>query len=79
MDFNLRRQLEELAERLRHHGPPGPRTDELQSHVSDALEQDRHEGLGERLEEAAVEFEAEHPDLSTTLLRVADALSAGGI
>jgi uncharacterized alpha-E superfamily protein len=79
MDLNIRRQLEELAERLRHHSPASPRTEELKGEVSNALEQDRHDGLVDRLEETAVEFEAEHPDLASALLRVADALSAAGI
>lgn len=38
-----------------------------------------HHTLAERLDELAVQFEAEHPSLGTALRRVVDALGKAGI
>jgi Domain of unknown function (DUF4404) len=40
--------------------------------------QDEH-SLSERLDEVAVQFEAEHPQLSTAIRRVVDTLAKAGI
>jgi hypothetical protein len=47
--------------------------------VQRAIEEDDHEGLGDRLTEDAVEFESDHPELADFLRRLADHLSAGGL
>lgn len=54
--------------------------------LADALERSpgaarepREESLGERLEEAAKQFEAEHPQLFTALQQIVDTLRAAGI
>ena len=43
------------------------------------IDEDDHEGLGDRFTEQAVEFEDDHPDLADFLRRLADHLAAGGI
>jgi hypothetical protein len=75
-----REKLEELAERLRtHEGPGKERATELHGAVRKAIDEDDHEGLGDRLTEEAVEFEDAHPDLANFLRRFADYLAAAGI
>jgi len=75
--MDLRAQLEELAHRLHH--TEGDAAKELGEHVQRSIDADDHEGLGERLNESAVHFETEHPELSALLLRVADFLAAAGL
>lgn len=41
--------------------------------------QEEQESLAERLDELAVQFEAEHPALGTSIRRVMDALAKAGI
>jgi hypothetical protein len=78
--MELRQMLEELAERLHLHSGPGEeKARELQGDVQKALDEEDHEGLGEKFTEGAVEFENDHPDLADFLRRLADHLSAGGI
>jgi len=72
--------LEELAEKLHLHSSEGDeRAKELEGPVQKAIEEDDHEGLGDRLTESAVEFEGDHPDLADFLRRLADTLGAAGI
>jgi hypothetical protein len=78
MENGLRRHLEDLVDRLRGHGPDDPRAHRLEADVSGALASGQHEGLVDRLEEGAVEFENDHPDLAGALRQAIDALSAGG-
>ena len=74
MRHQLREQLVELAERLRLHGGRGEdRARELSGQITDALDGEDHDGLGDPLTEYVVEFEGEHPELA------ADALGAAGI
>jgi hypothetical protein len=77
MRSHLREQLVDLAERL--HLVSEDRAVELSGQITEALDADDHEGLGDRLSEYAVEFEGEHPDLARVIRRTADALGAGGI
>ena len=80
MDLNLRKQLEELAERLHlHSGSAEVEAHRLKNDVESALDGNPHDGLEDRLEEGAVEFESEHPQLAEALRRAVDALSAIGI
>jgi hypothetical protein len=78
--MELRQMLEELAERLHlHTGPGEEKARELQTTVQKAIDEDDHEGLGEKLTESAVEFQNDHPDLADFLRRLSDHLAAGGI
>ena len=78
--MEIRPMLEELAERLHlHTGAGEERTKELHGDVQKAIEEDDHEGLGEKLTESAVEFENEHPDLADFIRRLSDSLGAAGI
>jgi hypothetical protein len=79
-EMEIRQMLEELAERLHLHSGAGEeRARELEGTVQKALEEDDHEGLGEKLTESAVEFENDHPDLADFLRRLSDHLAAGGL
>ena len=76
----LRQMLEDLAERLHLHSGAGEdKARELHGEVQKALDEDDHEGLGEKLTEGAVEFESDHPELADFLRRLSDHLAAGGI
>ncbi len=75
--MDLRAHLEDLAHRL--HLTDDDRAKDLGSDVQRAIDEDEHEGLGEKLNESAVHFETSHPELSNVLLRVADFLSASGL
>jgi hypothetical protein len=78
--MELRQMLDELAERLHLTSGAGEeRAKALHADVQRAIEEDDHEGLGDRLTEDAVEFESDHPELADFLRRLADHLSAGGL
>ncbi|MFN0092402.1 MAG: DUF4404 family protein [Acidimicrobiales bacterium] len=80
MDLHLREQLEELGRRLHlHRGAGEERAGALRADVQRALDDDEHHGLVDRLEEEAVEFETDHPDLAAFLRQAANTLSAAGI
>jgi hypothetical protein len=74
---HLRDQLVDLAERL--HLISDDRANELSGQIAEALDADDHDGLGDRLNEYAVDFEGEHPDIAAIIRRTADALGAAGI
>jgi hypothetical protein len=77
MRSHLREQLVDLAERL--HLVSEDRALELSGQITDALDADDHDGLGDRLNEYAVDFEGEHPELAAIIRRTADTLGAAGI
>jgi hypothetical protein len=78
--MELRNMLEELAEKLHLRSAEGDeRATALHGDVQRAIDEDDHEGLGDRLTEQAVEFEDDHPDLADFIRRLADHLAAGGI
>jgi hypothetical protein len=78
--MEFRHMLEELAEKLHLRSAEGDeRAAALHTDVQRAIDEDDHEGLGDRFTEEAVEFEGEHPDLADFLRRLADHLAAGGI
>jgi hypothetical protein len=80
MDLHVRESLKDLAHRLdTHRGEHEDEARELKAHVEGALDADDHKGLGDRLSEGAVKFESAHPDIASTLRRVADMLGAGGL
>ncbi len=75
-----RTALEELVGGLVGPGAPDKeRTARLADDVRGALEDDEPEGIIDRLEEHAVEFENDHPDLAYLIRRTADVLSAAGM
>lgn len=78
MEHSLREQLSELAKRL-HLVADDERADALRTDVEGALDSDDHEGLSDRLEEGAVDFEGDHPDLASALRQVVEALGRSGI
>lgn len=75
--MDLRAQLEELARRL--HLVEDEHARDLGQQVQRSIDDDDHEGLRERVSEAAVHFDTAHPELSGALRRIADALAASGI
>ena len=88
MNSDLHRQLEslhhELARTNKVDGPSREMLVTLLNDISRLLDpsqtnDDSESSLTERLDSAAVEFEAEHPTLSTSIRRVIDALAKAGI
>ncbi len=91
MNSDLRTQLAALHSELARTSSVDPQSRELLVSIlgditrllgvggtsSEALEEDRP--LNERLDEVAVQFEAEHPALGTAIRRVVDALAKAGI
>jgi Domain of unknown function (DUF4404) len=80
MDLHVRETLEDLARRLHLLGEDPPAAAELHGEVQEALDaDDEPHGLAERLTEAQINFEADHPSLASALRQAADALSGGGL
>lgn len=79
--MDLRALLADLAEKLHlHRGAHEERARALGAEVDSALASDEPpHHLADRLEEDAVAFETDHPELSETIRHVIDALSAGGL
>ena len=81
----LRETLTQLRQELAASDRGDPETRERVQAAADALDawlersEEPEGGLGDRLREAAVRFEGDHPGLATTLQRVVDALSELGI
>lgn len=88
MNAALRQQIESLHEDLGRVRSIDPQSRALLitllADITRLLEQSSggppdHQTLTERLDELAVQFEAEHPSLGTALRRVVDALGKAGI
>ena len=80
MEHHLRNALEDLAAKLhRTHESGEADTEAIHADVRKALDEDEHEGLGERLQEAEVELETSHPDLASFIRQLVDRLSAAGL
>jgi hypothetical protein len=81
----LRETLTQLRQELAASDTGDPETRERVQAAAEAIEawleraEEPEGGLGDRLREAAVRFEGEHPSLAATLQRVVDALSDLGI
>ncbi len=79
--MDLRAQLEDVARRL--HLVEDDRARELHDHVQRSIDADPdeedHEDLRDRVNEAAVHFETAHPELAGALRRIVDALAASGM
>ena len=82
---NLRNQLNELHEELHSARPDDPHTDRLRGEmladVKRALQAPGavDESFAERLERAAVQFEANHPTLAASSRRLIDLLGKAGM
>lgn len=80
MEEQQRNELEGLAARLgAHEGERADVAKSLGGDVRAAIDADDHEGLGERLAEEAVHFEAAHPELADILRRAASLLGGAGM
>jgi len=82
---NLRDQLNRLHEELHGARPDDPQTDRLRGEmledVTRALQTpgEVDESFAERLERAAVQFEANHPTLAASSRRLIDLLGKAGM
>ncbi len=80
MADDARKALSDLSGELeRHEGARSERGRELSDRVRSAVEEDDHEGLGDKLAEAAVHFEVDHPDLAAVLRRTVQLLGDAGL
>ncbi|MFN0026819.1 MAG: DUF4404 family protein [Acidimicrobiales bacterium] len=75
--MDLRAQLEELARKL--HLVEDDHARDLGEHVQRSIDEDDHEGLRDKVNEAAVHFDTAHPELAGALRRIVDALNASGM
>lgn len=82
---NLRDQLSKLHEELHSARPEDPHTDRLRSEVLEEVRRALQaqgkvdESFAERLERAAVQFEANHPTLAASSRRLIDLLGKAGM
>lgn len=88
MDNELRERLASLHTELARTSAVDPQARELLIQLlsditrllgSPDAETDEHRSVTERLDELAVQFEAEHPSLGAAVRQVADTLSKAGI
>jgi hypothetical protein len=85
MSDDRRRNVERLHEELTQAAAGGDEhAQEMLDHVGAYLEreepaEDDHENLAERLNEALVRFDTEHPSLAGAIQGVIDSLSSAGI
>ncbi len=82
---NLRDQLRKLHEELHSARPDDPHTDRLRGEVLEDVKRalkapgEVDESFAERLERAAVQFEANHPTLAASSRRLIDLLGKAGM
>jgi hypothetical protein len=82
---NLRDELNKLHEELHSARPDDPHTDRLRGEVLEDVKRvlqtpgGADESFAERLERAAVEFEANHPTLAASSRRLIDLLGKAGM
>jgi hypothetical protein len=80
MADEVRKALSDLSGELeRHEGARSEEGRELSETVRSAIEEDDQEGLGDRLTEAAVHFEVDHPDLAAVLRRTVQLMTDAGL
>jgi hypothetical protein len=85
MGDEVRRNVERLHEELTQAAAGGDEhAQEMLDHVgvyldNDQPSEDDHEDLNERLQEALVRFDTDHPSLSGAIRGVIDSLGAAGI
>jgi len=80
MADDVRKALSDLSGELdRHEGARSDKGRELSDTVRSAMEGDDHEGLGDKLAEAAVHFEVDHPDLAAVLRRTVQLMTDAGL
>jgi hypothetical protein len=82
---NLRDQLKKLHEELHSARPQDPHTDQLRGEVLEDVKRALEapdavdESFADRLERAAVKFEANHPTLAASSRRLIDLLGKAGM
>jgi hypothetical protein len=82
---DLREELTKLHEELDSARPADPRTNQLRGEMLEDVKRMLHapsemdETLSERLERAAVQFEADHPTLAASSRRLIDLLAKAGL
>jgi hypothetical protein len=82
---NLRDQLNKLHEELHSARPDDPHTDRLRGEMLEDVKRALQapgavdESFTERLERAAVQFEADHPTLAASSRRLIDLLGKAGM
>jgi len=82
---NLRDQLNRLHEELHGARPDDPQTDRLRGEMLEDVKRalqtpgEVDESFAERLERAAVQFEANHPTLAASSRRLIDLLGKAGM
>lgn len=87
MDDKLKAAIDELQDAISRAEADGVIADDeraelrdLVARLDDALaEPERHDGLGDQLEEAAVRFDSNYPTLSAVIRSAVDTLSGYGI
>lgn len=80
MTDEIRKELDSLSSELEgHEGPQAEQAKALLGEAASAVGSDEHEGIGERLTEAAVHFEVDHPDLAAVIRRAAQLFGAAGL
>lgn len=82
---NLRDHLSKLHEELHSARPADPRTNQLRGEVLEDVKRlldtpgEVDDSLADRLERAAVQFEANHPTLAASSRRLIDLLGKAGM
>jgi hypothetical protein len=86
MEKDLRHLLDELRAAIQRTGEGDEERAELNRLANDVERrlnesggEEEHHGLIEKLEQATLRFEVEHPTLGEAILRAVNALSAAGI
>ena len=85
MGDDVRKDMERLHQELSEAAAGGDEhAREMLDHVGAYLESEspsgeEHEALSERLQDALVRFDTDHPTLAGTIQGVVDSLTAGGI
>lgn len=87
MDSELRAAIDKLQDAIARSEADGVISDDERTELRSLAEQltaaldapEAHEGLGEQVEEAAIRFESNHPNLAAVIRSAVDTLSGYGI
>jgi hypothetical protein len=80
MSDDAKKALSDLRSELeQHESSKTPRGQELSEVVRSAMDDDEPEGLGDKLTEAAVHFEVEHPDIAAVIRRTVQLMADSGL
>lgn len=82
-DPNRRELLERMQNDLSEYDPEDVKSQQLlaeaRANIQQAIDDDDHESLPERLQESVLHFEATHPDLANAITIFIDSLSNMGL